>query len=179
MVDPESGGREATDVDPVLVESELRPKVLSHDDAKYLYDQICTNIRVTDDISLKLLGFVPLVSGAGITVLLSTQTILSSFWLSLFVGVFGAVVTFGLYTWEVRNAEACVWLIKRGCDVEKTEFGLTQGQFLGRPKPYFLRGLNGGWEVSKRRAERIVYSAAMIAWLALPLLSQIPGEGSS
>ena len=30
------------------------------------YSEICTDIRITDDISFKLLGLVPLVSGIGI-----------------------------------------------------------------------------------------------------------------
>src|SRR5438132_10521308 len=37
---------------------------LSVDDAKQLYDEVCVNVRTTDDISFKLLGFVPLVSGS-------------------------------------------------------------------------------------------------------------------
>lgn len=163
------------ELNPVRTENGSRLKDLSKDDAKYLYDHICTNVRTTDEISLKLLGFVPLVSGVGVTVLISTDTILSNFWLSFIVGVVGAVVTFGIYTWEVKNAETCVWLIELGGDLEFNVFGLTQGQFLGRRDPHFLERLNGGWKVRKRRAERIVYAAAMVAWLALPLASLITG----
>jgi hypothetical protein len=37
------------------------------------YTELCANIRATDDISLKVLGFVPLTSGAGIITLLSVR----------------------------------------------------------------------------------------------------------
>ncbi len=46
------------------------------------YTQICADIKATDEISFKLLGFVPLVSGAGIlTLFLKTRllALLSSF----------------------------------------------------------------------------------------------------
>jgi hypothetical protein len=38
--------------------------------AEKRYAEICSNIRATDEISFKLLGLVPLVSGTGIVVLL-------------------------------------------------------------------------------------------------------------
>ena len=37
---------------------------------KWWYTEICSHIRTTDEISFKLLGLVPLVSGIGIVVLL-------------------------------------------------------------------------------------------------------------
>jgi hypothetical protein len=141
---------------------------LSTDDAKYLYDQICANIRATDEISLKLLGFVPLVSGAGITFLISSDAVLSNAGLAAIVGVLGAFVTGGLYSWEVRNANACAWLVEVGSQLEHEVFGLPQGQFLNRPRPS-LRGHS----VGKRDAEKIVYGVTMIAWLLLPLISSV------
>ena len=37
---------------------------------KWWYTEICSHIKTTDEISFKLLGLVPLVSGIGIVVLL-------------------------------------------------------------------------------------------------------------
>jgi len=34
-----------------------------------VYEEICTNIRISDDISFKLLSFVPLISGSGAAIL--------------------------------------------------------------------------------------------------------------
>jgi hypothetical protein len=150
-------------------ENATRLKNLTNEDAKQLYDQLCANVRTTDDISFKLLGFVPLVSGVGITVLLSTSTSFSSLPLVVFVGLFGAVVTFGLYRWELKNVNLCLWLIALGRDLERHRFHLTQGQFLDRPPdPEFLR-----WSIGKRAAERIIYRAAIVAWLLLPVVTAI------
>jgi hypothetical protein len=41
------------------------------------YGELCSNIRATDDISFKLLGFVPLISGVGIIGVLSAREKLS------------------------------------------------------------------------------------------------------
>jgi hypothetical protein len=149
--------------------NETRLKSLSAEDAKQLYDQVCVNVRTTDDISFKLLGLVPLVSGVGITVLLSKDISSFSLPILVFVGIFGAVVTFALYRWELKNTHLCLWLIRLGSDLERHHFGLTQGQFLDRPpEPAFL-----GWRISKRTAEKIIYSAAIVAWILLPVVSLI------
>jgi hypothetical protein len=59
--------------------------------------------------------------------------------------------------------------MRLGSDLERHRFSLTQGQFLDRPAdPRFL-----GWPIGKRTAERIIYSAAFVAWLLLPLVSVI------
>lgn len=144
-----------------------RIRNLTPEDARQLYDQVCANIRTSDDISFKLLGFVPLVSGAGITVVLSTDTTLSDLPLVLFVGLFGAVVTFALYRWELKNINTCLWLIALGSDLEQHRFGLTQGQFLGRPADPELFGR----KMRKRDAERIIYVSTIVAWLLLPMVA--------
>jgi len=149
-----------------------RIKALSPEDAKQLYDATCTNIRETDETSFKLLGFVPLVSGSGITVLLSTNTTFSRLPIVIFVGLFGAVITFGLHRWELRNVGTCNWLIKLGADLEQHRFGLARGQFLDRPPAPELFGLRMG----KTEAERVIYWTAIVAWLLLPVVSLIAAD---
>lgn len=34
-----------------------------------VYEEVCTNIRTSDDISFKLLGLVPVISGSGAAIL--------------------------------------------------------------------------------------------------------------
>jgi hypothetical protein len=154
---------------PAREENVTKLRNLTPEDGKQLYDQVCVNIRTTDDISFKLLGFVPLVSGVGISVLLSTNTGLSSLPVVVFIGLFGAVVTFGLHRWELKNITTCNWLIELGRDLERHRFQLTQGQFLRRPDaPPFL-----GRRIRKREAEQIIYWAAIVAWLLLPVVTVI------
>jgi hypothetical protein len=155
---------------------------LAPEDAKQLYDQVCANIRATDEISFKLLSLVPLVSGGGITLLLSTNTSLARLPLVIFVGLFGAIVTFGLFRWELRNIQTCSRLIRLGASLERERFELpSTGQFSGRKNepapslyagrlrvPAFLRQ-----EIGKREAEKIIYPAAIVAWLLLPVVSAL------
>src|SRR5918999_1507341 len=82
------------------------------------YSELCSNIRATDDISFKLLGFVPLISGAGIIGVLSAREELSLPSAAvILVALFAATVTVALYGWERRNIQICIWLIARAADV--------------------------------------------------------------
>jgi hypothetical protein len=155
---------------------------LSPEDAKQLYDQVCANIRATDEISFKLLSLVPLVSGGGITILLSTNTSLARLPLVVFVGVFGALVTFGLFRWELRNIQTCSRLIRLGASLERERFKLpSTGQFSGRrnePAPPLYAGSLRvpaffRQEIGKRAAEKIIYPAVIVAWLLLPVVSAL------
>jgi hypothetical protein len=145
---------------------------LSAEVAQQLYEQVCVNVRATDESSFKLLSLVPLVSGGGIAVLLSTNTTLARLPLVAFVSLFGAVVTFGLFRWELRNIQTCSRLIDVGAALERERFMLpAHGQFSGRrskPAPMLL-----GREIGKTEAEWIIYSAVICAWLLLPVVSAL------
>src|SRR4051812_22469906 len=86
-----------------------------------LYEEICTNIRTSDDISFKLLGFVPLISGSGAAILTLGKiwTDVSSIAI-IMISLVAAVVTFGLFKWELRNVQKCNWLIARAAELEKS-----------------------------------------------------------
>jgi hypothetical protein len=140
--------------------------------AEKRYAEICATIRTTDEVSFKLLGLVPLLSGAAIVSLSKGGPPGSP--LLVFVSLFGAVVSFGLYRWELRNIQTCGWLRDQGAAIEAEEFGLGKGQFAGRtrnefPPPRFL-----GFPIGKTEAERIIYTATIIAWLILPWVNALP-----
>ena len=135
--------------------------------AEKRYEEICTSIRTTDEISFKLLGLVPLLSGAAIvTVSKGDLDQAPLLWL---VSIFGAVVTFGLFRWELRNIQNCKWLACRAAEMERNEFGVTSGQFSGRDEAPRLFG----FRVGKTEAEKIIYIATILAWLALPCVKLI------
>jgi hypothetical protein len=133
------------------------------------YAEICSNIRATDEISFKLLGLVPLVSGAGIFVLLDRSKQPAWSPMAVFVAVFGAVVAFAIYRWEIRNIQTCRWLIDRAAELERKGLGLASGQFYGRdPAPVLL-----GRRMGKTEAERLLYWTTIAAWLLLPIVAAV------
>lgn len=125
------------------------------------YTNLCNNIRVTDDISFKLLGLVPLFSGAGMLVAVLRS---EYFWSPAIyaMAAFGSLVTLGLFRWELRNIQTCLWLIRRGADVEKAEDQEKPGQFYLRTRAPMA--------VGKTEAEKLIYGATIFAWLLLPWL---------
>jgi hypothetical protein len=137
-----------------------------------LYKEICTNIRTTDDISFKLLGFVPTFAGsaAGALTLLEKSGFLTvrAPGVVLALAIVGLLLTFGLFRWELRNLQKCDWLILRAGDLEQYALTgrepLVDIQYLGwksRPRPT-LKRLK--WPMGKTESEVIVYGAAMLAW---------------
>jgi hypothetical protein len=133
------------------------------------YAEICSSVRATDEISFKLLGLVPLISGGGIVLLLDAGKRPTWSPVVIFVALFGATVTFAIYRWEVRNIQTCNWLIARGADLEREELGLAKGQFYNRdPAPSLL-----GRRMGKAGAERLLYATTIGAWLLLPVVAAV------
>jgi hypothetical protein len=156
-----------------------------------VYAEISASVRTTDDISFKLLGLVPLISGGGIFLLLDASKQPDWSPVTIFIALFGAVVTFAIYRWEVRNIQTCNWLIARGAELEELSWpreqsGVAKGQFSNRdPEPRVLgwmskpdpkrkgpsRVLN--WKMGKTDAERLLYTVTIVAWLLLPIIAAV------
>jgi hypothetical protein len=153
------------------------------------YSEICADIRTTDDISFKILGLVPFVSGAALATILGTHQLREPE--LFFLGLLGAVLTFGFYRWELRNLETCRWLIARAADIESAYLGLLGaeshpvGQFYHADKAPLL----AGWlfqrlhrrgigprpiRLGKGGAEHIIYLGTLFAWGLLPFVALIP-----
>jgi|SRR5215470_14683950 len=125
------------------------------------FQELCTHMRATDDISFKLLSVVPLISGAGFAVVfLKAEPRLSA--LVFFISIFAAVVTLALFCWERRNIQTCLWLRDRMADLEKSVIDQKTrgGHVIGFPSPAL--------GIGKTIVEKVVYSATILAWLALP-----------
>jgi FtsH-binding integral membrane protein len=128
------------------------------------YEELCTSYRAIDDFRAKLLGFLPLASGTGI--LLSKNNIASqaeSFLIA--IGVFGFLVTLGLFSYEIYGIKKCAALIETG---ERME-GLLQveGQFRKRPQN-FMRVINEPF------AAGVIYPTVLAAWAFLTLTGAWP-----
>jgi len=130
-----------------------------------LYEQLNANIRATDDISFKLLGLVPLISGAALGTLLLKDTkavaAASPSLVTLFA-LFAAAVTLGLFRWELRNVQECAHLIGLAQAVARDVLGRSGVPTAGQGRPARPQG------IGKTEAEKIIYFATIVAWLALP-----------
>jgi hypothetical protein len=92
------------------------------------YQTLCTSYNAVDTIRGNLLGFLPLAS-SGIFVLL--KDMLSKPELSLPIGLFGFLITLGLYIFEIYGTRRCTHLIIIGQHLEnQLEI---EGQFTHRP----------------------------------------------
>lgn len=145
-----------------------------------LYQEVIANIKVTDDISFKLLGTVPLLSGVGsgaLSLLQRSGQKLNDYEV-LALSLIGCAITFGLYKWELRNIQRCAWFISRAANIEKILFpngdarqfcGFGNGEHLSRKRlrDIKIQSFDSFRKLSwgKTLAEKLIYTAAIIAWL--------------
>jgi hypothetical protein len=128
-----------------------------------MYEVLQAGIKETDQISFKLLGLVPLVNGAALlTAVLGIGS--SRAPAILVLSLFGAIVTLGLFWWELRNIRYCLWYIKLTESFETAV--LAQG---GVPEELRKRPTAPGG-VGKRKAEKLIYSTVIFSWLTLPVM---------
>lgn len=125
--------------------------------------EVRAQLRATDDISFKLLGFVPLFTVAAIGAVLFKADHRPSLGLVL-ASFVGSLTTLGFWIWERRNIQTCRWLRERAADIERTALGSAHvGQFARLTQA--PRGLG------KTEGEMIVYATTIAAWLCVPLLA--------
>lgn len=157
---------------------ELDPQLLS------LYKDVSANIKATDEISFKLLGAVPLVSGilSGVLTVLGESNALEGYEAPAVVAlaVLGLFITAGLFRWELRNIQKCNWLISRAARLERQLFSSEDAriQFDGIASDDDLKAqemqdvqissvFKFPW--GKTQSVKLVYSASLGAWL-IPLI---------
>jgi hypothetical protein len=125
-----------------------------------VYEELCNSYRAIDDFRGKLLGFLPLATGAGALLLATDQTKLG-FLKPLFrpVGVFGLVITVGLFFYELYGIKKCTYLINAGKSLEN-DLGIRDGQFTTRPPGFLLL-------INEPLAAAVIYPAVLAAWTFL------------
>ena len=135
------------------------------DEIKF-YDQLCKSYHGIDDFRAKLLGFLPLATGAGISVLLdklpNAQNLpCKTGNLYAAVGVFGALITLGLYAYEIFGITKCAALIEAGKRIEKA-LHIYNGQFTKRPE-------NTAYFINEPFAAGVIYPTVLAAWIFFAL----------
>ena len=105
------------------------------------YAEVCKSHAGITEFRAKLLALLPIASGAGIALLItrgsgSVSRTEASMLLAL--GVFGAVVTAGLFLYELRQIDLCKQMRNHAAWIEK-QLGIDAGQFGGRRGRLSLR----------------------------------------
>lgn len=134
----------------------------SKDHILKVYEQLCNSYRAIDDFRTKLLALLPLATGGGIFLLVGDQTRTKAIEAFLpAIGLFGALVTLGLFLFELHGIKKCTHLIEAGKKLEEN-LGIAkeEGQFRERPLGIF------GF-INEPFAAGIIYPAVLAAWVFL------------
>ncbi len=87
---------------------------------KIAYERICASHDQIADFRAKLLALLPIASGAGLFFLFSDKKPADELLIHLFaVGIFGALITIGLFFYELRGIQKCRGLIACAKRLEK------------------------------------------------------------
>ncbi|MDX6304401.1 MAG: hypothetical protein QOI77_1370 [Blastocatellia bacterium] len=119
-----------------------------------VYQQLCLSYHQIDDFRSKLLALLPFASAAGLSLLLKVEAAKP---LLVPIGIFGSVVTFGLFSYEIYGIRKCGELIDAGIKLEK-DLGVV-GQFRTRPNHL----------INEPFAAGVIYPAVLASWLFLVL----------
>lgn len=144
------------------------------------YAEICNSYRAIDDFRMKLLGFLPFASVAGV-LLLSKEIPSAQSKLVGYACFFASVFTFSLFLYEIRGMLRSGGLIRRGKRIE--ERLLVHGQFFQCEAETHPRSASLADKIRLHMnttvASCFMYSLVFAFWLFLALrfvLSiQVPG----
>jgi hypothetical protein len=129
-----------------------------------VYQQLCSSYHQIDDFRAKLLALLPFASAAGLFLLLndklpdrSAVEAAGPFFVP--IGIFGAVVTLGLFFYEIYGIRKCGALIVTGIELERKM--KVRGQFTSRPN----------YLINEPFAAGVIYPAVLAGWLFLALVA--------
>ncbi|MFY1695980.1 hypothetical protein [Solwaraspora sp. WMMA2101] len=150
-----------------------QPFPLGQGDLNIVYQELCAHTRATDEISLKLMTAIPLVTGIGIVLLMRSPATAVPQVAVVLLSLFAALVTFAIYRWERKNMENCRHFRQWAAFLEQDYYGLRQIEAgsapsvlpHGRIPPPRRFGL--AW--TKTEALRLLYGVAVLGWLSTGL----------
>lgn len=131
------------------------------EDLRSVYAEICKSYHGIDDFRARLLALLPIASGAGGLLILADKDTVKNFLGP--IGIFGALITLGLFIFELRGIQKCNVLIKMGQAIE-TEMKVKSGPFRTYPRGH----LNG--VISAVTAAYVVYLTILAAWCYLAIV---------
>ena len=98
------------------------------------YQEVCKSHSGITDFRAKLLALLPIASGTGVGLLVfqtKSEASDSGPGLLIGLGIFGAIVTIGLFLYELRQIDVCKQLRNHATWIER-QLGIEAGQFGGR-----------------------------------------------
>jgi hypothetical protein len=98
------------------------------------YQEVCKSHSGITDFRAKLLAFLPIASGTGVGLLVfqsKSEASGADAGLLVGLGIFGAIVTIGLFLYELRQIDVCKQLRNHATWIEG-QLGIEAGQFGGR-----------------------------------------------
>jgi hypothetical protein len=125
-----------------------------------MYKEVAAQHNKIDDFRAKLLGFLPVVTGAGLFAVLEKDPPSTCHFgaFTTIIGIVGALSSVGLFVHELRGITDCYMLIGIGNKLEhKLTTDARWGPFSSRQG---CRGL-----VSREAAALFVYPTTIAAWL--------------
>jgi hypothetical protein len=133
--------------------------------ARLAYQEVCKSVQSITDTRLKLLGFLPIASGVGIYAVIGDggSSIPPFAWVA---GLFGFLITLGLFFYELRGLQRAATLERSGRELEAS-LGLANGQFSVQPE-----GQLGGL-VDARAAAWIIYTTVLAGWAYLTVVRNV------
>src|SRR5579864_8533935 len=133
---------------------------------RLMYTELCKSYQAIADFRAKLLGFLPLASGAGFFALLGNgkDPVPYYAWVA---GLFGFAITLGLFFYELRGLQRSAALEHTGRQLEG-ELGITSGgQFSAQPAGR-LHGF-----VDARGAAWLIYPSVLAGWAYMAVLQRL------
>jgi hypothetical protein len=122
------------------------------------YGEVCKSHSSITEFRAKLLALLPIASGSGIFLLLTKHSEpIDTTYLHL-IGLFGFLITLGLFIYELRGIQHCKRLNQLASHLEK-QLHLPEAQFIGRLKAR-LGGILGA-----EGAAYIIYTTMLVAWI--------------
>jgi hypothetical protein len=132
------------------------------EDFHLMYEEISNSFHKVDEFRAKLLGFLPLASGTLMSVLLRDGSVVS-YTSTCVLCVFGALITMGLYFYELRGVQRCNILVRLGASLEDN-LGF-RGPFTAKNTTPRIVGVIGA-----TGAAFVIYPTVFAAWVFVALL---------
>jgi hypothetical protein len=142
------------------------PPAPAPENLRLAYQELCKSYQAITDFRAKLLGFLPLASGASFFALLGQgqNPVPYYAWVA---GIFGFAITLGLFFYELRGLQRSAALERTGRQLE-AELGIdVGGQFSVQPAAN-LHGI-----VDPRGAAWLIYPSVLAGWAYIGFLQHL------